>query len=65
MGSFVVEALVVALFLLYPVWRIFKRAGLNPIYSLTLFIPVLGFLVAGAVLAASRWSVSTKTEEVQ
>lgn len=39
--------------LLYPVWRIFKRAGLNRALSLTVLIPFGGFLVSGLILAIS------------
>lgn len=65
MDNFLVEALVIALLLLFPTWRIFKRAGLNPGYSLTLLIPILGMLVAGLVLAASKWNFGIESEESQ
>lgn len=38
-----------------PCWKIFSRAGLNPALSLFIFIPVLGWWIAGAILAFSRW----------
>lgn len=52
---------IVAVFLLFPSWKIFQRAGLNPMLSLTLFIPTIGMLLAGLILALSEWKLSTET----
>jgi hypothetical protein len=38
-----------------PVWRIFQRAGLQPAWSLTLFLPFIGPLVTLAIVAFSTW----------
>jgi hypothetical protein len=46
---------VVALVIIYPCWKIFQRVGLSPALSLLIFIPALGWWIAGAVLAFSRW----------
>lgn len=42
-------------FLLYPAWRIYGKAGLNPAISLTVLIPLVGILVAALILAFSKW----------
>jgi len=51
----VINYLVVALILIYPTWRIYDRVGLNPALSLFIFIPFLGPLVVGYILALSSW----------
>jgi len=62
MEEYAIEVIVSAILLLYPVWRIFKRAGLNPAPSLTVLIPVVGMLVSGLILALSTWKLSTRPE---
>jgi len=44
-----------ALLAIYPCWRIFGRAGLNPALSLFIFLPGLGWWIAGAILGFSKW----------
>lgn len=50
---------------LYPAWRIFQRAGLNPALSLLLFIPSLGYIVAVCVLGFSKWPNQSQREHSQ
>jgi len=47
--------LIVAFLVIVPCWKIFSRAGLTPALSLLIFIPGLGWWIAGAILAFSRW----------
>lgn len=47
--------LVAALIAIYPSWKIFQRAGLNPALSLLIFLPLVGLWIAGAILAFSKW----------
>jgi hypothetical protein len=47
--------LIAALIVIYPCWKIFRRAGMNPALSLFIFLPGLGWWVAGAILAFSKW----------
>jgi hypothetical protein len=54
MGDFVVLVLAMAL-IFFPFWKIFRRVGLNPAFSLFAFIPYLGWMIAGAILAFSKW----------
>ena len=42
--------------LLIPIRRIYTRAGINPIWSLTIFFPYLGLFLCLAILAASDWN---------
>ena len=44
-----------ALLCLYPLWRIFSRAGLSPWWSLLVLIPGLGFWLVGGLLAFKPW----------
>jgi len=46
---------IVALLVIFPCWKIYQRVGLNPALSLLIFIPALGWWIAGAILAFSRW----------
>lgn len=62
MDAFIPQILAVAILLLFPVWRIFKRAGLRPALSLTVLIPYVGLLVSGVILAISRWSLRPATK---
>ncbi len=48
-----------ALLLVPPLWRIFTRVGLNPAWSLVALIPWVGFLIAGLVLGAHKWTLQT------
>jgi len=51
----VAPPLFLALVLIVPAWRVFDRAGLNPLWSLCLFIPVFGPLIVVLMLAFTRW----------
>jgi hypothetical protein len=45
----------VGLAALYPLFRIFRRAGLPPWPALLVLIPVVGLPAVGSVLAFQRW----------
>ncbi|WP_299396578.1 hypothetical protein [Pelagibius sp.] len=45
---------VFAILCIYPLWRIFARAGLPPALSLMVFLPLGGF-VAPMILAFAEW----------
>ena len=42
--------------MLYPVYNIFKRAGLNTRFSVLTLIPFMGLLIVTAILAHSTWT---------
>jgi hypothetical protein len=44
-----------SLLLVYPFWRIYRRAGLNPWFSLLVFLPYVGLPAAAVILAFQRW----------
>ena len=44
-----------SLLLIYPFWRIYRRAGLNPWFSLLVLLPYLGLPAAAAILAFQTW----------
>ena len=44
-----------SLLLVYPFWRIYRRAGLNPWFSLLVFLPYVGLPAAAAILAFQTW----------
>lgn len=45
----------VGLFALFPIIRIYKRAGLNPALGLIVLIPFIGLIATGIVLSVSEW----------
>ena len=45
----------ITLLILFPCWKIFRRVGLNPAFSLVVVIPGLGWLIAAAIVAFSKW----------
>jgi len=52
--SIVINA-AIGLVILYPMGRIFRRTGMYPALALLVFIPMVGPLIAGVILAFSRW----------
>jgi len=46
---------ILALIVMFPMWRIFKRAGFNPALSLLVLVPWVGLLIASAILAFAEW----------
>ena len=58
MGTLILQLLILAILLLYPAWRIYQRAGLNPYLSLTILVPYIGLLVCGIILAISDWHIT-------
>ena len=44
-----------ALLAIVPLWRLFRRAGLQPWPALTLFLPLVGFPLAMSLLGFPRW----------
>ena len=59
MEAFIYQTVGIAIFLLFPFWRIYKRAGLNPYLTLFLFLPIGGIFITGIILAASKWNISS------
>ena len=62
MQDLLIEVLVVAILLLFPLWKVYARAGLSPYLSLTLLIPGFGFFIALAILAFSKWELVESRE---
>ena len=46
-----------AVLFLYPLWIIFRRAGLNPQLAFLVLIPYVGFLLVIVFLGAMQWSI--------
>lgn len=44
-----------ALLIVWPLARIFRRAGLSPFYALALVVPMVGLTVAAGILALQKW----------
>ncbi|MBK1701411.1 hypothetical protein [Thiococcus pfennigii] len=55
------QAVILAILFLYPVYRICRRAGVNPLISLTIFIPYGGILLTGVILSLSKWKLGGST----
>jgi hypothetical protein len=43
------------LIIIYPIWKIFLRAGFSPYLSLVTLVPYLGWLIAALILAFGQW----------
>lgn len=57
MEDIIIAIIIQAIVFLYPVWRIYQRAGINPGLSLTVIIPKLGLIVCALILVFSKWHV--------
>jgi len=52
------------LILIAPVWQIYKKAGFNPMLSLWIFVPFVGWLIVLIYLAIKEWpSMLVKSKE--
>jgi hypothetical protein len=49
----------------YPLYRIFRRAGLSPWPVIFLAVPVFGFAVVGSILAFTRWPLVAPRKPVK
>ena len=52
-----------ALLVIYPVWRIYERTGLNPLFALLVFVPGIGWLLALLPLAFMDWPNRLRASE--
>ena len=43
------------LLVVWPFYRILRRAGLSPWWALVIFVPIFGMAIVIGVLAHSRW----------
>lgn len=57
MQELIYQVIAQTIIFLFPAWRIFRKAGLNPTFSLTVLIPILGILLCASILAFSKWQV--------
>ena len=60
MEDILLSAVVSAVLLLYPLWRIFSRAGLSPGWSLLILIPG-GAIIVPLILSFARWPNTAPT----
>lgn len=64
MGEFI-GALIGAVLVIVPLWRIVGRTGFNPALSLLVVIPWLGFVIIAAILAFAEWPSLRKRNSSQ
>ena len=50
-----IEAIVLGLVLIVPLWRICRRAGIDPFWALLVFAPFIGIPLVLLVLALAPW----------
>ncbi len=60
----IVSIILIAVLFLYPLWRIFARAGLPAPLSLLVFLP-LGQVIVALILAFARWPNTAPLESRQ
>jgi hypothetical protein len=58
MDDIIIQIIAQGVLLLYPAWRIYKKAGLNPAISFTVLIPGFGILICALILIFSKWQVT-------
>lgn len=56
------QVVIVGLMLLIPVFFIYRQAGLNPLWSLLVFVPGFGLLLIMLDLAFRPWPKARKLE---
>jgi hypothetical protein len=56
-GTPIGSGIFLGLITVWPLWRIFRRAGLNPLWSLLVFFPLLGLAAALGALCVQKWPV--------
>lgn len=61
---FLVPWVIVGAIMIVPIWRIFKRAGLNPALSLFIFVPLIGWVVVYCLLAFMRWPATDQDQGI-
>lgn len=57
-------AVIVGLLVVVPLWRVFRRAGFAPAWSLLAMLPYLGVPICLALLAVRRWPADPLPREV-
>ncbi len=50
--------LLLGLLLILPAWKICGKAGFNPLLSLLVFVPYLGYLALSLILAFAAWPMA-------
>lgn len=63
--SLLSASVIAGLVLVIPMWRILRRAGFHPAWSLLVFVPTIGLLAVLAVLAFNRWPADRLPREVE
>ena len=51
------SGILVGVLTIWPLWRTFLRAGLNPLWSLLVFLPLIGIAAALAALCLQKWPI--------
>ena len=60
----ILYTVILGLILIYPLWRIHSRAGFNPLLSLFIFLPFLGYLIVYLMLAFRRWPATEMSSQL-
>ena len=58
----IVPGLIFSLLVLYPVFIVFQRAGLNTSLAYLVMIPFVGWLIVTIILGSSDWNIRQRTE---
>jgi hypothetical protein len=57
METLLILTILQIIFFLFPMWRIYTKAGLNPTISLTVLIPFFGLIISALILSLLQWNV--------
>lgn len=50
-----VQYYIAVLVMLWPMMKIFRRAGFSPVYAGWLAVPMLGYIVCAGILTFKKW----------
>ena len=53
-------ALIAIILIVFPLWKICNRAGLNPALSLIAIFPFFGLVIVAAILAYTTWPTASE-----
>lgn len=54
----IIHALIVGLTIVIPTFLIYKKAGLNPLWAVLVFVPIIGLLAVFLQLSFQTWPSS-------
>lgn len=54
---------ILAVIIFWPIFKIFKRAGLSPLPAVSLAVPYVGLIIAASFLCFQKWPSLTQGDQ--